>query len=123
MKKLFLMIVLAVMATGLFALDLGDIKGTWTDKAWDADWTFTADGHIVLSLGSTGEVIYDFNDSTIQNFKIKADTKGVTITFDCKDTERSYSFTKGVSLSTDLDMVINPDWTTTDYSVAIKLKK
>ncbi len=124
MKKLFLMVVLAVMATGLFALDLGGIKGTWTDKAWDADWTFSADGHIILTLASTGEVIYDFNDSTIQNFKVKADTtKGVTITFDCKDTERSYSFTKGVSLSTDLDMVINPDWTTTDYDVALKLKK
>ncbi|MCR4899558.1 MAG: hypothetical protein K5907_01955 [Treponema sp.] len=124
MKKLFLMVVLAVMATGLFALDLGGIKGTWTDKAWDAEWTFSADGHIILTLASTGEVIYDFNDSTIQNFKVKADTtKGVTISFDCKDTERSYSFTKGVSLSTDLDMVINPDWTTTDYDVALKLKK
>ena len=123
MKKLFAMVVLAVMATGLFALDLGGIKGTWTDKAWDAEWTFSADGHIVLTLESTGEVVYDFNDSTIQNFKVKADTKGVTITFDCKDTERSYSFTKGVSLSTDIDMVINPDWTATDYSVALKLKK
>ena len=123
MKKLFLMVVLAVMATGLFALDLGGIKGTWTDKTWDAEWTFSADGHIILTLASTGEVVYDFNDSTIQNFKVKADTKGVTITFDCKDTERSYSFTKGVSLSTDLDMVINPDWTATDYSVALKLKK
>ena len=123
MKKLFVMVILAVMASGLFALDLGGIKGTWTDKAWDAEWTFSADGHIVLTLESTGEVVYDFNDSTIQNFKVKADTKGVTITFDCKDTERSYSFTKGVSLSTDIDMVINPDWTATDYSVALKLKK
>lgn len=122
MKKLFVMVVLAVMATGLFALDLGGIKGTWTDKAWDAEWTFSADGHIVLTLASNGEVVYDFNDSTIQNFKVKADTKGVTITFDCKDTERSYSFTKGVSLSTDIDMLINPDWTDTDYSVALKLK-
>ena len=122
MKKLFAMIVLAVMATGLFALDLGGIKGTWTDKAWDAEWTFSADGHIVLTLASTGEVVYDFNESTIQNFKVNAGASGVTISFDCKDTERSYSFTKGVSLSTDLDMVINPDWTTTDYSVALKLK-
>ena len=122
MKKLFAMVVLAVMATGLFALDLGGIKGTWTDKAWDAEWTFSADGHIVLSLSSTGEKIYDFNESTIQNFKLDAGTKGVTISFYCKDTERSYKFTKGVSLSTDLDMVINPDWTDEDYSVAIKMK-
>ena len=123
MKKLFIMVVLAVMTSGLFALDLGDIKGTWQDKTWDADWTFTADGHIVLSLISTGEKIYDFNDSTISNFKLDAGTKGVTISFYCKDTERAYKFTKGVSLSTDLDMEINPDWTDEDYSVAIKLKK
>ena len=122
MKKLFLMLAIALMSTGLFALDLGNIKGTWTDKTWDAEWTFSADGHIILTLASTGEVVYDFNDSTIQNFKVSAGTKGVTITFDCKDTERSYSFAKGVSLSTDLDMVINPDWTSEDYSVALKLK-
>ena len=122
MKKLFIMVVLAVMATGLFALDLGGIKGTWKDAAWDADWTFSADGHIVLSLSSTGEKIYDFNDSTITNFKVDAGAKGVTISFYCPETERAYSFTKGVSLSTDIDMEIDPDWTTTDYSVALKMK-
>ena len=123
MKKLFAMVVLAVMATGLFALDLGGIKGTWTDKAWDAEWTFSADGHIVLTLASTGEVVYDFNESTIQNFKVNAGTKGVTISFDCKDTERSYSFKKGLTLDSDLDMVVNPDWTTEDYNTVIKFKK
>ena len=61
MKKLILMVVLAVMATGLFALDLGGIKGTWQDAKWDADWTFSADGHIVLSLTSTGEKITRFH--------------------------------------------------------------
>ena len=70
MKKLILMVVLAVMATGLFALDLGGIKGTWKDANWDADWTFSADGHIVLSLTSTGEEIFDFNESNIKDFKI-----------------------------------------------------
>jgi len=122
MKKLFAFVVLAVMATGLFALDLGGIKGTWKDANWDAEWTFSADGHIVLTIASTGETVYDFNDSNIQNFKVNAGTKGVTITFDCAETERSYSFTKGISLSTDIDMVINPEWTTEDYSVALKLK-
>jgi hypothetical protein len=122
MKKLIIMVVLAVMATGLFALDLGGIKGTWKDAKWDADWTFSADGHIVLSLTSTGEKIYDFNDSTIQNFKVDAGTKGVTISFYCKDTERAYKFTKGLALNADLDMVVNPDWTDEDYSVTIKMK-
>ena len=123
MKKLFALIAAAVMTAGLFALDLGGIKGIWQDKTWDADWTFSADGKIVLTKTSTGEEVYVFEDDTIQNFKVKADTKGVTITFDCKDTERSYSFTKGIALNADLDMVINPAWTTTDYVTTIKLKK
>ena len=122
MKKLFALIVLAVMTTGLFALDLGGIKGTWKDAKWDADWTFSADGHIVLSISSSGEKVYDFNESNIKNFKVDAGAKGVTITFYCPDTERAYSFTKGVSLSTDIDMIVNPDWTDEDYSVAIKMK-
>ena len=123
MKKLFALIAAAVMTAGLFALDLGGIKGTWQDKTWDADWTFSADGKIVLTKNSTGEEVYTFTDGTIENFKVKADTSGVTITFDCKATERSYSFKKAVALNADLDMVINPAWTTTDYETTIKLKK
>ena len=123
MKKLIALAVAAVMATGLFALDLGGIKGTWQDKKWDADWTFSADGKIVLTLTSTGEEIYTFKDGTVQNFKVKADTTGVAISFDCKDTHRSYSFKKGISLDSDLDMVVNPDWTDTDYETVIKFKK
>ena len=123
MKKLIALAVAAVMATGLFALDLGGIKGTWQDKKWDADWTFSADGKIVLSLTSTGEEIYTFKDGTVQNFKVNVDATGVSISFDCKDTNRSYTFKKGVALNADLDMVVNPDWTTTDYETVIKLKK
>ena len=123
MKKLLALAVAAVMATGLFALDLGGIKGTWQDKKWDADWTFSADGKIVLTKTSTGEEVFTFKDGTVQNFKVKADTTGVSISFDCKDTERSYSFKKGLTLDADLDMVVNPDWTDEDYETEIKLKK
>ena len=123
MKKLLALAVAAVITTGLFALDLGGIKGTWQDKKWDADWTFSADGKIVLTKTSTGEEVYTFKDGSVQNFKVKADTKGVSISFDCKDTERSYSFRKGLSLDADLDMVVNPDWTSEDYETTIKLKK
>ena len=123
MKKLLALLAAAVMTAGLFALELGGIKGTWQDKTWDADWTFSADGKIVLTKTSTGEEVYTFQEGTIQNFKVKADTTGVTITFDCKETERSYSFKKGVALNADLDMVINPTWTSKDYETVIKLKK
>lgn len=123
MKKLLALAVAAVMTAGLFALDLGGIKGTWQDKKWDADWTFSADGKIVLTKTSTGEEVYTFKDGTVQNFKVKADTTGVSISFDCKETERSYSFKKGLTLDADLDMVVNPDWTATDYETTIKFKK
>ena len=123
MKKLLALLAAAVMTAGLFALDLGGIKGTWQDTKWDADWTFSADGKIVLTKTSTGEEVFTFKEDTIQNFKVKADTSGVTITFDCKDTERSYSFKKGIALNADLDMLINPAWTSKDYETVIKLKK
>ncbi|MBP5520122.1 MAG: hypothetical protein J6X84_06035 [Treponema sp.] len=122
MKKLLAFTAAAVMAAGLFALDLGGIKGTWQDKNWDADWTFAADGKIILKKSSNGEEIFTFTEDNIQNFKVKADTKGVSISFDCKETERSYKFTKGVSLNSDLDMHIDPKWTTQDYDTSIKFK-
>ena len=123
MKKLLALAIAAVMTAGLFALDLGGIKGTWQDKKWDADWTFSADGKIVLTKTSTGEEVYTFKDGTVQNFKVKADTTGVSISFDCKDTQRSYSFKKGLTLDADLDMVVNPDWTKDDYETVIKFKR
>ena len=123
MKKLLALAVAAIMTAGLFALDLGGIKGTWQDKKWDADWTFSADGKIVLTKTSTGEEVYTFKDGTVQNFKVKADTTGVSISFDCKDTQRSYSFKKGLTLDADLDMVVNPDWTKDDYETVIKFKR
>ena len=123
MKKLLALAVAAIMTAGLFALDLGGIKGTWQDKKWDADWTFSADGKIVLTKTSTGEEVYTFKDGTVQNFRVKADTTGVSISFDCKDTQRSYSFKKGLTLDADLDMVVNPDWTKDDYETVIKFKR
>ena len=123
MKKLLALAAAAIMTAGLFALDLGGIKGTWQDKKWDADWTFSADGKIVLTKTSTGEEVYTFKDGSVQNFKVKADTTGVSISFDCKDTQRSYSFKKGLTLDADLDMVVNPDWTKDDYKTVIKFKR
>jgi hypothetical protein len=123
MKKLLALAAAAIMTAGLFALDLGGIKGTWQDKKWDADWTFSADGKIVLTKTSTGEEVYTFKDGSVQNFKVKADTTGVSISFDCKDTQRSYSFKKGLTLDADLDMVVNPDWTKDDYETVIKFKR
>ncbi len=124
MKKVIAFIsVAALFVAGTFALDLGSVKGTWQDSKWDADWTFGAGGTIELTKTSTGEKVYTFTDSNVQNFKIDAGTSGVTISFDCKDTGRSYRFKKPASLSTDLDMHIEPNWTSEVYDTKIKFKK
>lgn len=124
MKKILgIIAVLALTAASTFALDLGEIQGTWQDSKWDANWTFAADGTIKLTKASSGEAVYTFTDSNIKNFKLNAGTSGVTISFDCADTERSYKFTKPISLSADLDMHIDPEWTTSDYDTTIKFQK
>ncbi len=125
MKKILALVAVALVSiAGAFALDLKGIEGTWQDKTYDADWTFRADGHIILKLSSTGEEIFDFNDSNISNFKVSGSlTSGVTISFDCAATHRSYKFTKPASLDTSLSMVVNPDWSATDYSTKITFKK
>ncbi|MBQ5491475.1 MAG: hypothetical protein IIT68_05410 [Treponema sp.] len=124
MKKLMALVAVALIGiAGAFAWSVGEIQGTWKDANWDANWTFSTatngEGQIVLTLASTGETIYTFNDSNTANFETKATTDGVTLSFYCKDTQRAYKFTKPLSLSTDLKMSIDPDWTAQDYNVTI----
>ena len=124
MKKILAFAAVAVMAVaGAFALDLGEIKGTWQDKNWDANWTFNADGKIVLTKASSGETVFTFDDSNVQKFKILPTTSGLSISFDCEETERSYKFTKPITLNADLDMHIDPKWTSEGYDVKIKFQK
>lgn len=124
-KTVFLCMLFAgfVGMSGAAALDLGGIKGTWQDSKWNADWTFSADGKIVLSDSATGQEYFTFTEANIQNFKIDASSSGATVSFDCKETERSYSFTKPIALNADLTMHINPGWTDTDYDTTITFKK
>lgn len=120
MKKLLSLIAVGfVFLTSTFALDLGDIKGTWKDTNWDAKWTFSADGKILLT-DKNGDTVYTFTDDNIKDYKLDVNTTGVSISFYCKDTQRAYKFTKPITLNADLDMHINPDWTTEDYDVKIK---
>ncbi len=124
MKKVLALAVAALVSVaGAFALDLGGIEGTWKDEKWDANWTFNASGTITLSIASTGETVYTFSDSNISNFKANASVSGVSLSFSCADTNRSYKFTKPASLSTDLEMHIDPNWTDTDYDTKIKFQK
>ena len=99
------------------------IQGTWQDSNWDANWTFNADGKIVLTKASSGETVFTFDDSNVQKFKILPTTSGLSISFDCEETERSYKFTKPITLNADLDMHIDPKWTSEGYDVKIKFQK
>ena len=124
MKKILALAAVALVGlVSAFSLDLGDVKGTWKDSNWDANWTFSAEGKIVLTKASSGEEVFTFTDANIQNFKLTPGTSGVSISFDCKDTERSYKFTKPLSLDADLDLHIDPQWTDKDYDTSIKFQK
>ncbi len=123
MKKILAFGALALISAGAFAFDLGDIKGTWQDSKWNANWTFEADGKITLSDSVSGSTIFTFDDSNVQNFKLNAGKDGVSVSFACKETERAYKFTKPLSLNSDLDMHIEPNWTSSSYEVKIKYQK
>lgn len=124
MKKLFACVVVALMTiAGAFAIELGEIQGTWLDAQWNAHWTFSADGKIVLSDSKSGETIFTFDDTNITDFKPVTTGKGIGISFYCKETERGYQFVKPFALSADLSMVINPDWDEVNYDVTITFEK
>ncbi len=124
MKKILAILAVAFIgAASVFAFDLGDIKGTWNDSNWDANWTFSADGNIVLTKASSGETVFTFTDSNVTGYKLDASTSAVSISFTCAETERAYKFTKKIGeLNANLDMFVNPDWTTEDYNTTIKFQ-
>lgn len=124
MKKLITLALVALVGiAGAFALDLGGIKGTWTDSKWDAAWTFSADGKIVLSYASTGETVFTFSESNISEFKPVAGLSGAGIEFYCKATGRHYKFIKPLTADTSLEMTIVPDWDQDTYTKTITWKK
>lgn len=122
MKKAIAFILVALFAIGaVSALDLGEFpSGKWLDEKWNGVWEF---GVNFIKLNDTnGNLIYDFTD-TMKDFKISPTKEGLTLSFSCAETERAYSFTKPLTLSTDLVLTVNPDWTAEDYTTNIKLQK
>lgn len=117
MKRLLVVIATAVILTSAVVaqdsvdltkpateINLGNFPvGTWHDSTWNADWEFSSRN---IKLLQNGSVVYDFNGK-IKDFKVNAGSDGVTITFACDETRRSYSFNKDVSLKTDITMVID----------------
>lgn len=124
MKKIFALVVVALVGlSAAFSFDVGEIKGTWKDANWNANWTVGADtngkGQIVLTDATTGVVYKKFNDSNVSGFKYGLSTDGASISFYCAETGRKYTFTKPLSLGNSLKLSIDRDWTDEPYDVTI----
>ncbi|MCQ2582564.1 MAG: hypothetical protein MJ160_01530 [Treponema sp.] len=123
MKKLFAaLIVAAVMAVGAFAEDSFP-TGSWIDSNYDAEWVFGVNGSVELHDAVTGDLIFKFTKDQIKDYRLLPSADGFTLSFECPATHRKYKFSKPISLSTDLIMEIDPDWSDKNYKVNIKFKK
>jgi len=108
MKKLFLILLVLLMAAGsLFAagIELGDFPlGKWLDSRWGAVWEFSSGNIRILNL--QGDVVYDFDGKTINDFTVKPGTGGLVLSFSCEESGRKYQFTKPLT-NLNLKMVID----------------
>jgi hypothetical protein len=122
MKKfLAILFILSVCVVGVFAEDTEFPTGTWIDENWDAKWVFTGDK--VELYDEDDALVYTFTFDNTTDFKLTPTTEGLVLSFECAETNRAYKFIKPISLSADLEMVIDPDWTEKDYEVTIKFSK
>ena len=78
-------------------------SGSWYDSAWDATWTI---GQNDIKIYKGDELVISFAGK-VKNYTVKAGLKGLTISFDCDETQKSYSLTKPISLTTDLELVVD----------------
>lgn len=124
MKKLFLVtLIFAMLTVGAFALDKGDFPtGSWIDENWNGEWFFSVES-IQLKDSVTGELIFAFTDDVISNFKLTPSTKGLELKFSCDQTNRNYTFRKPLTLSTDLELTVEPMGSDVVYTTNIKFKK
>ena len=97
MKKFAMVVVLLVAMVGMASaeINLGAFPlGNWLDANYDAVWSFTT-GNIKI-VDPSGKVYYDFEGKTLQDFKIGA-VGGVSLAFTCVETEKTSTFTKGLT--------------------------
>ena len=95
MKKFIAVLVILFAASMLFAdpIQLGTFPvGKWLDPNYDAVWDFSSTN--IRILGLNGNVLYDFSDKTIQNFRVFVEAMQPGISFSCPESGRSYRFLK-----------------------------
>lgn len=123
MKKIIaILLVLGLTVAAVCAEDAFP-TGKWLDSNWNGIWEFGIDSTLKL-WDTDGNLIYNFTQDKIKDFKLTPDaSKGLILSFSCPETERSYQFIKPLTLSADLELIVNPTWTDEDYSTTIKFQR
>ncbi len=123
MKKILIICLLLIAGTSMVwsgGLNLGNFPlGKWLDARWNAVWEFNS-GNIRI-LTPSGDVYYDFNGKTIENFSVKPSAKGLSLSFYCKETGKKYNFIKPLT-NLNLLMEIRTD-TGNNYKVELPFQK
>ena len=89
----------------------------------NSDGTGIADDTVKIFIDG-GSGIIPTDDTTFEDIISATPSKeGLVLSFSCAETERAYKFIKPITLSTDLEMEIDPEWTDEDYKVTIKFSK
>lgn len=119
MKKMILILLLAMMAVSFVSADeinLGKFPlGEWLDTNYDATWVFDSDN---IMIKQDGAVVFDFMDK-ITDFDMKATMAGeVEMKFRCDDAGRDYTLSNKLG-STDITLMFKRD-DGEDYSVMMK---
>lgn len=123
MKKLIVISLLLIAAAFLFAegIDVGEFPtGKWLDENYDAVWEFSVDN--IRILDPSGMVYYDFSEATVEDFEVNAGTGGLVLSFSCVETGKSYTFTKPVSMGSEIILEIDPPWNE-EYKVEMPFQR
>lgn len=123
MKKVLIIILILTVVTVMVhseGIELGDFPiGKWLDANWDAVWEF--DSNNIRILSTDGSVHYNFDGKTIEDWKVRPGTKGLVLSFYCKETGKKYEFTKPL---TNLNLLMDIDTDTGNhYEVELPLQK
>jgi hypothetical protein len=109
MKKLFVMLIALLAFSSVYAADinLGQFPvGKWLDPNYDAVWDFTTSNIRILDL--SGNVVWDFSQKTVNNFRAFIEGTQPGITFSCPESEKTYRFLKPLT-NTDVILEIDRD--------------
>ncbi|MDR0448807.1 MAG: hypothetical protein LBH07_09085 [Treponema sp.] len=121
MKKLVLCVVILFVTVSVFAnpINLGNFPvGKWLDPNYNVIWEFSSNNIRILS--TSGAVLYDFSDKSIQDFGVFMDGMQPGISFTCPEAGRSYRFIKPLANS-DLIMEIDRSGLP-KYTVSMKMQ-